>query len=433
VYKFEEVDAAIRTAVAAGLEPLLVISHAPSFAEAPHRWPYAYPGSWDPDPAALGQFAVAVAQRYDGSYAAAGGALPRVRLLQAWNEPNLARYLAPQWVAEGGRWRTFSPQLYRRLLNAFYAGVKRSVPGDVVVSGGIAPNGDPAGAGRMTPITFLRALLCLGEKEVCDAPAHFDVLAYHPLSVGDPDRVALSSLDVSVADAAKVQRLLRSAEHRHTALPVAQKPLWVTELNWESSPPAAHGVPADLQAAWVSRALHRLWVADVSVVCWQFLLDPRDGVLLATDQGGTEREQRPAGLYEATGAGSLEARAKPFATGFRLPFDPLRLSRKHVLVWALLPASGSVAVLERKNRAGSWHELAVIRAEAGAVVNKVVNLSGRTTLRLVVGDIVSGSALVGVHPWLDLRGARRQAVGKRGGRQARGRPRSPAHGRKANR
>ena len=426
-YGFGLLDAAVRTAVAAGLEPLLVISHAPAFAEAPHRWPYAYAGSWDPDPEALGQFAAAVARRYGGSYAPAGGSLPRVRLLQAWNEPNLARYLEPQWIAAGGRWRAFSPLLYRSLLNAFYAAVKRTVPSDVVVSAGIAPNGDPAGVGRMAPITFLRALFCAGETLACADPAHFDVLAYHPLSVGNPDRVARSSLDVSVADAVKVQQLLRAAERHRTALPAGRKPLWVTELNWESNPPASDGVRADLQAAWVSRALHRLWIAGVSLVCWQFLLDPRDGVLLATDQGGTEREQRPAGLYEDTGTGaSLGARAKPFATGFRLPFDPLRLSRGRVRVWALLPASDATAVLQRKDRAGIWHEVAQLDATPAAVVNKIVKLHGHAVLRLVVGGFLSSDASVGAGPWLKAKSAPHRAGAGGDGHHAPGRGRHRA-------
>ncbi len=163
-YDFTTVDSAVRDAVATGLAPLLVVTSAPDFAEAPHRWPYAYPGTWAPNPAAFGEFATAVARRYDGSFPdplELGRALPRVRLLEAWNEPNLARYLEPQWVAEGGHWRAFSPLLYRQLLNAFYAAVKAVEPSDTVIATGVAPNGEPAGVGRMTPVRFLREMLCL--------------------------------------------------------------------------------------------------------------------------------------------------------------------------------------------------------------------------------------------------------------------------------
>ncbi len=223
-YDFTKVDAAVRSTVAAGLTPLLVVTRAPDFAEAPHRWPYAYPGSWAPNPVAFGEFASAVASRYDGSFPdplQPGRALPRVRLFEAWNEPNLARYLEPQWVAEGGRWRAFSPLLYRQLLNAFYAAVKAVEPSDTVIATGVAPNGEPAGVGRMTPVRFLRGLLCLegGGRAACPDPPHFDVLAFHPLSFESPDRPAASSQDVAIADIAKVTGLLAQAERAGTALP----------------------------------------------------------------------------------------------------------------------------------------------------------------------------------------------------------------------
>ena len=113
--------------MAAGLTPLLVVSHAPAFAEAAPRWRYAYPGSWDPSPEALRAFATALARRYDGGFPDPldlARTLPRYVCFQGWNEPNLARYLEPQWVARDGHWTAFSPLLYRELLNGFYVGVK---------------------------------------------------------------------------------------------------------------------------------------------------------------------------------------------------------------------------------------------------------------------------------------------------------------------
>ncbi|HTD09593.1 MAG TPA: hypothetical protein VK680_11945, partial [Solirubrobacteraceae bacterium] len=349
-YRFAPIDAAVISAVSAGLTPLLVVSHAPGFAEASPRWPYAYPGSWAPSPAALGEFATALARRYDGSFPdpqAPGGVLPRVMLFQAWNEPNLTRYLEPQWVVEEGRWVAFSPLLYREMLNGFYSGVKSVQPSDVVVSAGVAPNGDPEGVGRMQPVRFLRALLCLSPspsrrdgvrrtRATCLDPPHFDALAFHPLSVGDPNQPASSSFDVSLSDAVKITGLLGQAERLGTALPGGVKPVWVTELNWESAPQSSQGVPAALQAQWISRALHRLWVAGVSLVSWQFLVDPYPGVRAAKPTGGAIEYPRPAGLYSAGVGGNPEsAQPKPFLRGFTFPFDPLRVNSRRVRVWAL--------------------------------------------------------------------------------------------------
>jgi hypothetical protein len=408
-YDFATLDAAVLDAVAAGLRPLLVVSHAPAFAEASPRWPYAYPGSWAPEPAALEAFAAALAGRYGGSFPdplAPGGVLPRVELLQAWNEPNLPRYLEPQWVAEDGRWQAFSPLIYRQLLNAFYRGVKSAAPSDTVVAAGIAPNGDPAGVGRMQPVTFLRELLCLpgaaaghGKRALqpgCPEKPQFDVLAFHPLSVGNPDVPAVSSLDVAISDAAKVSSLLTQAERLRTVLPAGPKPLWVTELNWESAPQSPKGVPARLQAAWVSRALHRLWVAGVSLVAWQFLVDPFPGVRAQTPTGGVIEYPRPAGLFNAGPGGQLaQATPKPFVTGFELPFDPLRVSRTAVRAWALLERPRQVALLERQIPTGAWRVLARLHADDAGVLNVLVRANGPLALRLRTGSLTSAVARVG--------------------------------------
>jgi hypothetical protein len=395
-YDFARVDAAVRSTVAEGLTPLLVVVGAPGFAEAPHRWRYAYPGSWDPDPAAFGEFATALAGRYDGSFPdplQPGQTLPRVTLYEAWNEPNLARYLEPQWVAEGRRWRPFAPLLYRQLLNAFYAAVKVVAPRDTVIAGGLAPNGEPVGMGRMTPVAFLREMLCLGAHTPCHDPPHFDVLSFHPLSFESPDRPAASSEDVAIADIAKVTDLLARAERAGTALPRAHKRVWVTELNWESAPQSAHGVPGRLQALWISRALHRLWIAGVSMAEWQFLVDPYPGVPLATSTGGVVYVQRPAGLYSAGAVdGRSEpaaARPKPFLRGFTLPFDPLRVDRGHVRVWALLMRPAQTALLQSRTRDGSWRTLARLRADDHAVLNQLARIQGAVDLRLVSGVLDS--------------------------------------------
>jgi hypothetical protein len=411
-YDFRAVDAAVRETVAAGLTPLLVVSRAPAFAEAPGRWPYAYPGSWAPNPVAFGEFAAAVARRYGGSFSdpqQPATTLPRVSLLQAWNEPNLARYLEPQWVAERGRWRAFSPTVYRQLLNAFYAAVKAVEPSDVVIAAGIAPNGEPTGVGRMTPVRFLRALLCVEGRaslslsgrrapRTCPEPPHFDVLAFHPLSFASPDLPAASSQDVAIADIAKVTALLAAARRAGTALPRTHKALWVTELNWESAPAAADGVPPRQQALWISRALHRLWVAGVTLADWQFLVDPYPDLQLATPTGGVMHISRPAGLYSPGPGGDFAvARAKPFLTGFALPFDPLRVDRRRVRVWALLRGSRQQVSLQRSTRRGAWRAIATLRADRRGVLNTLVAISGAATLRIASATGVSASAHVGAH------------------------------------
>jgi hypothetical protein len=399
-YHFSHLDAAVSSAAAAGLKPLLVVSHAPAFAEAPHRWRYAYLGSWAPSGAALGDFAAALARRYDGAFPdplRPGAVLPRVRLLQAWNEPNLSRYLEPQWVAAGGRWSAFSPRLYRQLLNGFYAGVKSVEPTDTVVAAGIAPEGEPAGVGVMAPVSFLEGLLCLrgAARASCPQRPHLDVLAFHPLSVWDPNIPAVSALDVAVSDIAKVTGLLARAERLHTVLPTGPRPVWVTELNWQSSTPTSKGVPDSLQAPWLARALHRLWVAGVRFVNWEFLVDPYGGVPLASPNGSLRLYSRPAGLYApGPGGDTARARPKPFLRGFTFPFDPLRVNVWQVRAWALLMHGRQPALLQRQGRGGRWHTIARLHADRYGVLNSLLQLTGSARLRLRAGGLSSAPAWV---------------------------------------
>jgi hypothetical protein len=402
-YRFAPLDAVLKQAAAAGLTPLIVVSDAPAFAEAPGRWRFAYPGTWAPNPEALESFGAALAKRYDGSFSdpgAPGRPLPRVHLLQAWNEPNLARYLEPQWVAGRGRWIPFSPRLYREMLNGFYAGVTSVAPADVVLSAGVAPNGDPAGTGRMAPVSFLRTMMCVGaSRGDCPRRAHFDALAFHPLSFASPDAPAVSSEDVSIADAGKVTALLRRAERTHSVLGAAPKRLWVTELNWESAPPARSGVPEHAQPRYLSRALHRMWLDGVAGVDWQFLVDPYPALVLLGPRGEKVRVSRPAGLYSPGPGGVLAlARPKPFLRAFSLPFDPIRIAPARVRAWALLMRAGEPALLERR-RAGRWRPFARVHADRHGVLNVVVQLArAAAQLRLRCGGAISAAADVAVLP-----------------------------------
>jgi beta-glucosidase/6-phospho-beta-glucosidase/beta-galactosidase len=103
-YNWTYVDRLITGARAHGLEPLMTISSAPTWAGGTH----ASPGK-------LGQFARAAARRYSGSFQG----LPRVRYWLVWNEPNLSRYLAPQYQQR----RMVGASRYRKMVNAVAASV----------------------------------------------------------------------------------------------------------------------------------------------------------------------------------------------------------------------------------------------------------------------------------------------------------------------
>jgi hypothetical protein len=383
-YDWAPQDAAVRSAVAAGLTPLLTIAHAPPYAEAPRRWRFAAAGSWAPRPSELAAFGTAVARRYSGTWpdpARPGMTLPRVAAFQVWNEPNLPRYLSPQWVVRDGRWVPWAPAHYRRMLNAFAAAVRGVQPSATIVAAGLAPDGEGAdGAGRMTPVRFLRELLCLappsgGGRVACDRKPDFDVLAFHPLSVDDPDRAAPSSLDVSVADVGKVVAILRSAARR--GLLARRSPsLWITELNWSTG-----AILEGRRAAVVGRGLHRLWAAGARLVTWQFLED-------------NARTANPhAGLRVRGTRGPLTGRPKAYARGFALPVDVASVGRGRVAVWAVPLVDGVLRVEVRRGR--RWRVVArIAHSRRDHPVHLDVRGRVGTRLRVVSGGAASVALVV---------------------------------------
>ena len=203
-YDWGALPAAVADAEARGLKVLLTVSKAPAWAEAAGRPGGVLAGTWKPDPDKFGQFARALGAQFS----------PGVRYYQAWNEPNIYTFLNPQYVGK----KPFAAEHYRRMLNAFYAGVHAVHPGALVVSGGTAPYGGPPGSDRTRPLAFLRDLLCLkGRKKLkpvkCATKAKFDALAHHPINTsGGPNRSALHPDDVATPDVKFVVRTLRKAE-----------------------------------------------------------------------------------------------------------------------------------------------------------------------------------------------------------------------------
>lgn len=379
-YRWQDLDAAVRSAVAHGVQPLLAIDVAPAWAEGPNRpsLDLAPAGTWLPQPAELGAFARALATRYSGSFVdpadPGAGALPRVRYFEVWEEENLAVHLNPLW--EGGR--LVAPLHYREMLNAAYAGIHGADPGARVIAGGLSPYGDAfAGGSRIPPVWFWRSLLCLrGAKRPvgCPDPAHFDIAAHNPINVSGPSSSALSPLDVSTPDIGRLTSIVRRAIATGGALPPKPKPFWATEIWWDSSPPDPAGVPLRRHARFVAKSLFELWRQGVSAVVWWYLRDQAAG---AAGFGATQQ----SGLFYR------EGRPKPAYRAFRFPFVAIRTKHGHVLLWGKAPAPGRL-VVERRTRSG-WASLARSVADRGRVFLARVDAAGRFKARARQGDETS--------------------------------------------
>jgi hypothetical protein len=376
-YDFSGLDGTVEQLSRAGLRVLLNVWGAPRWAEGRHPARFTNPGAWRPSSRQLGEFATALATRYDGRYpdpVHPGQALPRVRYWQVWNEPNLAFYLSPQWTRTRHGWVAASPALYRSLLNSFYGAVKRVSRSNFVVTAGTAPYGDGPGSPRMQPLQFDRGLFCFtGSGRLralrCPDPPHLDALSHHPYGIGGPVWHALVGGDVAVPDVYKLARVLHAAERSGRVLPRGPKRLWVTEISWDSSPPDPKGVPVAIQARWYEQAMYVLWRQGVDTILYLEIVDaPPTPSYASTYQ---------AGLYY------LDGQPKPAAQAYRFPFVTDPRGHRRLLAWGKAPASGNLSIEALSHR--RWRTIRSLRVRAGQVFETVLRLSGQPQMRAQLG------------------------------------------------
>ncbi len=377
-YNFAELDAAVRDASGRGLDVVIAATYAPEWAEGSGRPQSVLPGAWKPDPAALGQFAQALAARYSGLFTPPRGErLPRVEYFQPWSEPNLTGALAPQY--ENGR--PSSPELYRRLLNSFYDGVDSVNPRAKVVAAGTAPYGDPKSTNSLAPVRFWRDVLCLHDRKrllptACPQPAKLDVFAHNAITYpGGPTRRAALADNAATADFGKLRRVVRAAERHGTVLPAkGRRPLWATEMWWDSNPPdRKYGVPLARHARWIEQALYILWKNGASVAVNLKVGDDGKG-----DFGFDDTHQ--SGLYFRNG------KPKPALRAFRFPFVAERKG-KRAIAWGKAPKSGKLVIQRRA--AGGWRGVGSKRVRAGDVFKRRLGRGAKGTLRARIGSTKS--------------------------------------------
>jgi hypothetical protein len=377
-YNFANVDAAVRDASARGLTVVLAPTQAPAFAEGSGRPANADPGAWRPDPGQFGQFAIALAARYSGSFtpAGSGAPLPRVKYFQAWTEPNLANHLAPQYDSDGS---SVGPGLYRSLLNAAYAGIHQVHGDNVVITGATGPYGDTAGpnVGRTRPVAFWREVLCVAGRKAlkpkpCPVKANFDIFAHNPINTsGGPRRSAVHPDDASTPDLKNLVKVLGASEKHHLTGTGGRHPVWATEIWWESSPPdKTQGVPLGTQARYIEEALYVLYKQGARVVVNLQLRD-------------TPTKPQPMG-ETATGILFKNGSPKPSYTAFRFPFVADRKGKDRILAWGRAPVSGKL-VIERRDH-GHWRRAASLHVSASQVFRRRLPARGTSVLRARVGD-----------------------------------------------
>jgi hypothetical protein len=378
-YNFSDLDAAVKDAKRRHLDVVLGVFRAPDWAEGKNRpsGDAVPPGAWKPNAHAFGQFAQALGKRYSGHYRG----LPRVRYFEVWNEPNITKFLAPQWQGK----KAVSPGIYRRLLNSFYTGVKKTQPGAKVLGGALSPFGDSRthpldpSRPRLRPLVFLRKLLCLKHNlkpTKCPAKPHFNILSQHPLNFNKPPHYHPHNRnDIQVATFGSLRRTLRAGERAHHVRPRHHHQLWATEYSWYTNPPNPTGVSPTTQAKWIEQGFYLLWKEGASVVINFPLRDE------TRDPTQTISRWATSGIFYHDG------QKKPSFNSFRFPFVTDRRSKRKVLAWGKAPVSGKLKIQQRRH--GHWKTRTRLKAHKGRIFKRTLRLRGKADLRAKVGNDTS--------------------------------------------
>jgi hypothetical protein len=372
-------DTVVSLARAVGLKLYFQLTApAPTWATPPRGLPQGYRYSHDPSAKKFGQFAQAVGKRYHGLVSYWG----------IWNEPNIGGWMTPQWRTQKGHKVEASPAIYRGMVDAAWKGLKTAGDGrDTILLGETGAYGFPwKGYGAdMSPLTFLRALYCVGTNNrpligraarrlKCPAsgrkksfraahPALFKATgwAHHPYDFNHGPGVHLH--DPGAADLADLGRLERTLDTVRGAYGAHRKwPLYLTEWGYQSNPPDPF-IKYSLadQATYLNQGEYMAWRDPRVRTFSQFLLID-----------SAPFSQYPSGSHAywssfQTGLVGLDGSFKPSYDAFRLPiWLPHAHHGPSVEVWGQLrPADHTTpqrATLEFEAAgSGTWTPLSSVQ------------------------------------------------------------------------
>lgn len=233
---WDALDRAVNGAHVRGMKVWLMLT-APAPVWAVSRETAAYPGSYRPDTNAFGDFSEAVARRY-GS----------VEIFSIWNEPNLKRFLQPQY---SGRVNA-SAAYYRKMYAAAHDGlVAAGRTNAKILFGELLPrrakNRDNT---RVPPLVWLRDFFCIDErgkkltgsaarKRGCNGFKMIKTsgLAYHPYTMaGGPTIRETSKDNATIYYLKRVERVLDQASKQRRVTGRRLK-IFSSEFGFQSDPP----------------------------------------------------------------------------------------------------------------------------------------------------------------------------------------------------
>ena len=388
-YNWTKMDTFARLSQTVGAEPLVNFYGAPAWAEGPRRAKDAATGSWKPDPAALRDFGVAMATRYSGDYADPlhpGSKLPRIRMFEAWNEPNYKYFLQPQFETIKRKRTLTLVDRYRTMLNSFYDGVKSVQPTSMILTSGLGPYGRSSAGVEIQPQSFLKNLLCIGgisgllTDTSCPVKAKFDAVAIHPYTLqGKPTDKAHDPNGGGLGNTPDFASEIAAAVKFDNVSPAGPKNLIATEFVWLTNPPGrvtttgpTLGIEPTLAAQYTSETVYRLFRWGVTGAVWYGLRD--------------RTPTWPGGLFFA-GKTVASSTPKPGLTAFITPLF-VSFTDTGARYWAISHCLGPRATVTFQGKVGRTWETQVNATPGGDGVAQQTAARPRniTTFRAVASD-----------------------------------------------
>ncbi len=332
-----------------------------------------YADHWYASASEFGQFVEALGKRYSGTFKppGSGSALPRVSYWSVWNEPNQPGWLSPQWRSSKHGLIMEGPALYRSYADAAFNALLATghrPTSDTILIGELAPEGCVQGVPcpwprpdwATPPLTFLRAIYCLGptyrpligssaaaldcpssgdpKSFVAANPALFQAtgFAHHPYSfflapdasLSNPQFAPLSDLD----------RLEHALDAIFATYHVSRHlPLYLTEYGYETKPNPIRGLRPAVQAVYLNEAEYLAWRDPRVRTMAQFLLydSPPNTKYPSSDTVDYWDTFQTGLLYQ-------NGKPKPSFYAYAVPIflpDPVLNGSHRTLVWGLLRSS----------------------------------------------------------------------------------------------